>query len=94
MDFQLAETAAERKVLLGGDVSVVEEEHFPVEKRLADDADCVATERRAHVDTTEYGADCRGFLPHDNLNGFADVGSQDGLSVECSHIQRLIRCDV
>tara|TARA_R110002110_G_scaffold172632_1_gene375401 strand:- start:450 stop:740 length:291 start_codon:yes stop_codon:yes gene_type:complete len=47
MDFQLAEAAAECKVLLGGDVLVEEEEHFPVEERLADDADRRIAERQA-----------------------------------------------
>jgi hypothetical protein len=47
MDFQLAEAAAERKVLLGGDVLILEEEHFPVEERLADDADRRTAERQA-----------------------------------------------
>ena len=94
MDFQLAEAAAERKVLLGGDVLVVKEEHFPVEERLADDADRRIAERRAQVDTTHDGADRRGLLPHDNLVCVAGVDSRDGLSVERGHLQRLIRCDV
>ena len=45
MNFQLAEAAAEREVLLGGDVLVVKEEHFPVEERLANDADRRIAER-------------------------------------------------
>ena len=59
MDFQLAEAAAERKVLLGGDVLVVKEEHFPVKERLADDADRCVAERGVQVDTAHHGADRR-----------------------------------
>ena len=57
VDLEFTKPTPEREVLLGGDVLIPKEDHFPVEQRLAQHSDGGVIQLGRQVDAGDHGAD-------------------------------------